>query len=264
MVRGKTCDPALVRVGGGGSVTSYPTAGEPLVLIGGYLTSPGDFRDLATALAGPAYGYRVFVAPIGRARWALTRDWDFRAVVRMLRATVEQALAETRAERVTLVAHSVGGTVARMYLGDAPYLGDVYGGRRAVKRLITLGTPHHSKEYWTQRSVGFVNETYPGAYYDDVAYVSVIGRSLQGNARGTQPERWASQSYSLVSGKEHAQAWGDGVTTLHCAALRGAEFLVAEGVTHSPFHGQPWYGDVGSLARWGQLLQRREVAAEIV
>jgi pimeloyl-ACP methyl ester carboxylesterase len=240
------------------------TVGEPLVLIGGYLTSPGDFRDLAAALAGPMYGYRVFVAPIGRARWALTRDWDFRPVARTLRATVEQALAATGAGQVTIVAHSVGGTVARMYLGEQPYLGEVYGGRRYVKRLVTLGTPHHSKEYWTQRSVGFVNETYPGAFYDEVAYVSVIGRSIKGDPKGGLRQRWASSSYAMVSGDEHADAWGDGITTLHCAALSGAEYLVVDGVSHSPLHGQPWYGDVGSLPQWGRLLRAQETLIESV
>jgi pimeloyl-ACP methyl ester carboxylesterase len=236
-------------------VSGAPTAGEPLVLIGGYLTSPGDFRALAAALAGPGYGYQVFVTPIGRARWATTRDWDFRPVVRRLRATAEQALAATGARQVTILAHSVGGTVARMYLGEEPYMGEVYGGRRYVKRLVTLGTPHHSQEYWTRRSVGFVNETYPGAFYPDVAYVTVAGRSILGDPKGTPRQRWASSSYAMVSGEEHAQAWGDGITTLHCAALRGAEYLVAEGVSHSPLHGQPWFGDPSSLAVWGRALR---------
>lgn len=231
-----------------------PKVDEPLVLIGGYLTSPLDYRDLAAALAGPGYGYRVFVAPIGRIRWAITRDWDLRALVNIIRSTVEQARAATGAERVTILAHSVGGTLARIYIGDQPYVGTVYGGFRYVKRLVMLGTPHHSQESWTRQSVSFVNEAYPGAFYDEIAYVSVVGRSVWGDPTGTRLQRWASSTYATVAGPGHAQTWGDGITPLHGAVLPGAEFLVVDGVTHSPFHGQPWYGDPASLPHWERVI----------
>jgi triacylglycerol esterase/lipase EstA (alpha/beta hydrolase family) len=230
---------------------------RPLLLIGGYLTGPRDFAALAAELARPPYGYRVFVAPIGRARWALTRDWDFRPVLDTVRASVEQALTATGADRLEIVGHSVGGTVARMYLGEQPYLGTVYGGRRYVRRLVMLGSPHHSQERWTRRSIGFVNGAYPGAFYDDVQYVSVIGRALRGDPRGSLVQRMAASSYRTVSGPEHARAWGDGITTLHCAALAGAEFLAVDGLFHSPLHGRPWYGDPAALPLWERVLGAR-------
>lgn len=228
---------------------------RPLVLIGGYLTGPADFDALAAALAAEPYGYSVFRAPIGRARWALTRDWDFRPVIEILRATVERALRETGADSVDILAHSVGGTVARFYLGEQPYLGSTYAGRRHVRRLVMLGTPHHSQERWTQQSIGFVNGAYPGAFYDDVRYVSVVGRAIRGDPRGSLVQRMARSSYLTVSGPEHARAWGDGITTLHAAALAGAEFLAVDGLTHSALHGRPWYGDPAALPRWGRVLR---------
>ncbi len=229
---------------------------RPLVVIGGYLTGPADLRGLADALAHPPYSYQVSIAPISRARWVFTRDWDFRPVVNLVEQTVNQALAASGAQQVTILAHSVGGTVARMYMGEAPYLGTRYAGRRHVQRLVMLGTPIHSQEYWTRQSIGFVNQTYPGAYYDEIEYVSVIGRSIKGDPRGSLRQRWASSSYAIVSGRKHERAWGDGVTTLHGSALSGAEYLVVDGVTHSPLHGQPWYGDPTSLSRWGRVLAR--------
>lgn len=228
---------------------------RPLVLIGGYLTSPADFAALAAALAGPAYRYRVFVAPIGRARWALTRDWDFRPVLAIVRATVARALAESQADRLTILAHSVGGTVARIFLGEQPYLGELYGGRRYVERLVMLGTPHHSQERWTRRTVGFVNSAYPGAFYPDVAYVSVIGRALQGDPQARGPARWAHNSYVMTMGPQYARAWGDGITSLECAALTGAEYLVVDGLYHSPLHGRPWYADPVALPGWNRALR---------
>jgi pimeloyl-ACP methyl ester carboxylesterase len=227
---------------------------RPLVLIGGYLTQPSDFRALAAALAGPPYNYRVFVVPIGRLRWALTRDYDFRPVVSRVRTTVQQALEATGAQKLTMVAYSVGGTAARIYLGDELYLGERYSGRRYVERLVTLGTPHTSLERWTLKLYDFVNKIYPGAFYSDVRYTSVVGCALQGRSEGSFRERMARDSYAMVSGPQYAADWGDGVTSLLSAALPGAEYLAVPKLYHSPFHGKPWYGDAKALPAWGRVL----------
>jgi pimeloyl-ACP methyl ester carboxylesterase len=229
---------------------------RPLVIIGGYLTGPKDFVSLAGILAKPPYNYQVFITPISRARWALTRDWDFRPVLALVRATVEQAISVSGVDQVDMIAHSVGGVAARLYLGQQPYHGEVYGGRRYVRQLIMLGTPHHSQERWTRRLIGFVNNTYPGAFYPEVRYTSVIGQSIRGRPRGSFIERMSSTSYVTVSGPNSAEAWGDGITTLECAALSGAEYLVVPNVSHSPFHGRPWYADQEGVNRWGRVLSR--------
>ncbi|MCU0491586.1 MAG: lipase [Chloroflexaceae bacterium] len=234
---------------------------RPLVLLGGYLTRPGDFSALAAALAAPPYDFQVFTVPVGRVRWAFTRDYDFRPVVSRLRETVQVALEATGAERVTLVAYSVGGTAARIYLGEQPYLGEVYGGRRYVEQLVTLGTPHTSLERWTLKLYRYVNETYPGAYYSEVRYTSVIGQALQGRRNGRFVERMASDSYVMVSGSGHENDWGDGVTSLVAAALPGAEYLVVPGLYHSSFHGKPWYADPAALPRWGRVLGQPALVA---
>jgi len=56
------------------------------------------------------------------------------AFAEQLRSCIEALLAETGADRVTLIAHSMGGLIARAYLKR-------YGSAR-VSRLITLGSPH--------------------------------------------------------------------------------------------------------------------------
>ncbi len=227
---------------------------QPLVFIGGYLSQPSDFIALAAELERPHYNYCVFITPIGRIRWALTRDWDFRPVISMLARTVQYALAETGAEQLTILAYSVGGVTARIYLGDQPYLGSVYDGRRYVSQLITLGTPHTSLERWTAKLYGFVDATYPGAFYDDVRYVSIVGKALQGRKDGTLRERMARASYLNVAGAPFADGWGDGITAVANAILPGAEFLAVSNVYHSPFHGKPWYGDPEALAQWSRVL----------
>ena len=68
----------------------------------------------------------------------LQRSFDYRSrgSVERLARNLKRALdGEVRGGRISLVAHSMGGLVARCYLQQL-------GGARRVDRLVTLGTPH--------------------------------------------------------------------------------------------------------------------------
>jgi pimeloyl-ACP methyl ester carboxylesterase len=58
--------------------------------------------------------------------------------------------------RIDLVAHSLGGLVARTYL-------QLLGGARRVDRLITLGTPHHGTHAANFIPSAFVRQLLPGS-----------------------------------------------------------------------------------------------------
>ena len=99
-------------------------------------------RKIQNAFAG----VRVEVArpgavPSGNAD-VLLFPYDFRLPIResaeLLAKEVETRLAlaaETRSRRVVVVAHSMGGLVARYWLGSL-------GGAECCRALITVGTPH--------------------------------------------------------------------------------------------------------------------------
>ena len=100
----------------------------PVVFVHGYGGSPANFLWLAWLLrrrgfpALAAIGYPPFGGSV------LDK-------ARRLAEGVEGVLERTGASRVDLVAHSLGGIVARLYLREL-------GGARRVRRLVTLGTPH--------------------------------------------------------------------------------------------------------------------------
>lgn len=112
-----------------------PAAGPavlPVVLVHGVLCNAGVFawtlRRLADESVAPVYAlsYGPPLAPIER----------FSA---QLAELVEQACRDTGATQVVVVAHSMGGLVARDYLRT-------HGGRW-VARVITIGTPHHGSRF---------------------------------------------------------------------------------------------------------------------
>ena len=103
-------------------------AATPVLLVHGMVDNRSIFTLMRRSLRRCGFGqvrtvnYSVFTS-------------DVRAAAAALGRTVEQVCAETGYERVHLVAHSLGGVVARYYVQRQ-------GGDARVHTLVTLGAPH--------------------------------------------------------------------------------------------------------------------------
>jgi len=100
---------------------------HPVLLVPGYVCNRGQWWWLRRCLR--ARGYRVATINLEP---PLADIDDFAG---QLQSRIEALLTETGAERVALVAHSMGGLVSRAYLRRH--------GCARVSTLITLGSPHH-------------------------------------------------------------------------------------------------------------------------
>ena len=103
-------------------------AQRPVVLIHGVLVNDGVWLSLRRFLAknGAAPIYTInYGPPLADIEW----------FAEQLHTRIEAIRAATGAERLVLVAHSMGGLVARAYLRR-------FGAARVAK-LITIGAPHH-------------------------------------------------------------------------------------------------------------------------
>jgi triacylglycerol esterase/lipase EstA (alpha/beta hydrolase family) len=103
-------------------------AKRPVVLIHGVLVNDGVLFGLRRYLV------RRGVAPIYTINYGPPFA-DIERFAAQLAAKIERICERTGAERVVLVAHSMGGLVARAYLRRF--------GPHRVARLVTLATPHH-------------------------------------------------------------------------------------------------------------------------
>lgn len=229
---------------------------RPIVILPGYLAGAVEYRVLEQTLQ--SLGFPTVTVPL---RW---QDWvptiggrSVTPILRILETTVQQVIQQHGASKVTLVGHSAGGWLSRIYLGEKPYCVHpndaddcVWSARDRVTTLITLGTPHTSLERWTRKNLDFVNLSYPGAFYSDVRYVCVAGKAVYG-------DRWRSwlaySSYKLTCGQ--GNTWGDGITPIEAAHLDGAENLVLDGAMHSPRGNRVWYGSPGLLEQWMPYLE---------
>jgi triacylglycerol lipase len=107
-----------------------PISGEVIVMQHGYGHNGAAWFGTARALE--KMGYRVYT--LDQPMFA-----SIDAMGDRLAARIEGVLKETNESQVTLIAHSMGGLIARAYLRT-------HGGAR-VKQLITLGTPHHGTHH---------------------------------------------------------------------------------------------------------------------
>jgi len=147
---------------------------------------------------------------------------------------IESAVAaakENKGAPITILAHSAGGWLGRLFLLDFD--------RSGIDRFISLGSPHVAPPPGvidqTRGILSYISQTCPGAHHDDIEYVTVAGRYIRGapiRGPGGWQARIVGAGYQQVCGE--AAVWGDGVVPIPAAHLEGALQLTLDGVYHSP------------------------------
>lgn len=112
---------------GGDGVGRLAPGQRPVLMIHGYLCNRGVWWWLRRRLRGR--GHAIATITLAHPLGGIDPDADELAV------RIDQLLAETGADRVVLVGHSMGGLVSRAYLRR-------YGPGK-VDRVVTIATPHH-------------------------------------------------------------------------------------------------------------------------
>lgn len=226
-----------------------PRKYEPVVIVGGFMSSPRDYMFWQTMLASAKYGIASRATNIGRRIWLRTRQSNYGYQINALDYAVEQVRRDTDAEKVWLVCHSAGGLIARLWMGDYQFDEAPCNGHQYVRGVVFLGSPYNSQEPHAQEGVKFANQHYPGAYYSDIKYLSLIGRSVFGQANGSIAQRIAYSSYRKLD-PEHPNQWGDGVVTLGAAHVPGAANFMLENVYHLDLPRNRGYGSREVVDFW--------------
>lgn len=169
-------------------------------------------------------------------------------------------------DNVLVVGHSAGGWLARAALAEMqPDLQRVCG-------LVTLGAPHlpppEGINCATRGALKNTNLASPGAFWKDIAYVTVVGNAVTGGApeptqvdevyekRGEgSAQNVARVNYEALAGKFDGVS-GDGVIPIPVAHLEGAEQITLDGVLHSineagtTMPTDRWYGSEKIVDLW--------------
>jgi pimeloyl-ACP methyl ester carboxylesterase len=228
-----------------------PRHRQPIVILGGFLSTAGIYRRMAYALERLARR-PVTVVQLGSADWMLlVYEPAWPHLLQKIERAVLPAARGSATGKVTLIGHSAGGVLARLYLGDQPFRGRSYAGTEVVNYLITLGSPHYNRGGLT-RGGGlsrWVEGRYPGAYFAPaVHYTSVAGKWARCGDSGARGNRWLCKVYREIGGAD--AEWGDGLIPVASALLRGSRQIILEGVSHFSSFGLPWYGSAEAIPRW--------------
>jgi pimeloyl-ACP methyl ester carboxylesterase len=240
-------------------MATEPNRGQPgrsaeaIVILGGFLSMSTLYDTLRSTLA-QLTGQPVYVVQTRSIDWIpslLPAGWLY--VLRKLDSTVRRAARLAARGRVTLIGHSAGGVLGRLYLSPEPFLGQVFGGLERVDRLITLGSPHYNERRWLHGGMmaRWVEDRVPGACFaPQVQYCSVAGKLVRGDNHGSLRERQAYGFYEQIGGE--GDAWGDGLVPVASALLAGSHQITLKGVGHFAGFGGPWYGTEEAIAAWWQ------------
>ena len=232
---------------------------QPGLILGGVLITAEAYAPMVEALARQSgSGQPVRLMEVSRLEWLLTVfpfAWA-RILDRVATLAAELAQASPTG-RITLVGHSSGGIMLRLFLSDLPFQGRRYGGRRLANHLICLGSPHTALKATPLRAL--VDRELPGAFHADaVRYVSVAGAVNLDPAAGEASDtarRLAPTAYRNSSGNPNDR--GDGLVPVSGALLVGSQSIVLEGVAHGGAFGPRWYGTPEVVERWWTLQRDR-------
>ena len=220
---------------------------QPVVILGGFLITDEAYQPLADWL-GRERGIDASVVHASRGDWLLT-SWaqGWRRLLQRTDALVEQVLESSGSDQVTLIGHSSGGVMLRLYLAEKGLTGASLNGQRHCNRLITLGSPHQAKRATPLRAM--VDQILPGCACSGVDYIAVAGRlDLEGAMATGFARRSARRSYKQIAGE--GEVSGDGLVPVDSALLKGARAVELHDTAHGGLFGSTWYGSVERIPQW--------------
>lgn len=242
-----------------------PAGLSPVVLVvGGFLTTPGWYRPLAAALRARGAA-AVVIAPVHPPDWILCSVRGLGPVTtRVARALLRAGEASaadpaSRGAPILLVGHSAGGIVARLLTSPEPFEGRRLGASGRIGALVTLGTPHlvGDEARWGGRiataGARFANRHVPGARFaPTTGYLAVASRYVVGHDLVEDDHsRFMRRLYEEVHpAPDQPMVAGDGLVPVASALLPGARHLVLDDAVHGPGVRYPWYGQEGQLDAW--------------
>lgn len=227
-----------------------PLPSQPIVILGGFLIDPPAYGPMARRLEQLS-GQPVQLVPVGKPEWTLTVfAFAWARILDRVAKTVEALARRSPTGRVTLIGHSSGGIMLRLFLDDAPFQGRRYDGKALADSLVMLGSPHTALKATVLRAM--VQQRLPGAAFAErVRYASVAG-DLDLSEGTPLARRLAPGAYRNSTGD--ADDRGDGLVPVSSALLEGSTPVVLAGVAHGGAFGPHWYGSPEVVDRWWGAL----------
>ena len=227
---------------------------QPIIILGGFLIDSSAYDEMKESIK-TRVNHKVVIIPVSKMDW-LSTNWSFgwRIILDKVEKKVKELANVSKTNKVTLIGHSSGGMILRLYLSDLLFARKIYNGKDYANCLITLGSPNQAKRATYLRN--FVSTKLPGSFYSNcVTYVSVAGElDLSGPIATSTSRRLSKPSYKALNGNENAI--GDGLVPKDSALLIGSQTIVIKETAHGKAFGKDWYGSKNKVEEWlARLLE---------
>jgi hypothetical protein len=219
---------------------------QPILILGGFLIGAEAYGPMVKRLEQLS-GQPVRLVAVGKVEWLLTVfAFAWARILDRVASTAANLARQSPTGRVTLIGHSSGAIMLRLFLDDAPFQGRRYDGKALADTLVMLGSPHTELKATVLRQM--VRQRLPGTpFADKVSYLSVAG-DLDLATASPLARRLAPAAYRNSTGR--ADDRGDGLVPVASALLEGSRHLVLPGVAHGGAFGPCWYGSPEAVERW--------------
>tara|TARA_Y100001968_G_scaffold195798_1_gene179608 strand:- start:178 stop:879 length:702 start_codon:yes stop_codon:yes gene_type:complete len=221
---------------------------QPIVILGGFLIDESAYEEMKEYIKNRSNN-KVVIVPVNKIEW-LSTNWSFgwKIILDKVAKIVTYLSNESSTNKVTLIGHSSGGMILRLYLSDILFSRKIYNGKNYANCLITLGSPNQAKRATYLRN--FVSSKLPGSFYsEDVNYISVAGELDLNGAIATKTSlKLSKSSYRALNG--NGDVIGDGLVPKDSALLIGSKQVVIKETAHGKAFGKDWYGSKNKVEEW--------------
>ena len=221
---------------------------QPVIILGGFLIDSSAYKEMIECLKRKTNN-EVVIVPVTKIEW-LSTNWAFgwKLLLDKVEKLVKELSKKSSTNKVTLIGHSSGGMILRLYLSDLFFNRKIYNGKDFANCLITLGSPNQAKRATYLRN--FVSSTLPGSFYSkEVNYISVAGElDLNGPIATKTSLRLSKSSYRALNG--NGNVIGDGLVPIDSALLIGSKQVVMKETAHGKAFGKDWYGSKNKVEEW--------------
>ena len=230
---------------------------QPVVMLGGFLIAAEAYKPMAAWLKQQGVS-DVLVVPMTRLDWLLTTGrFGWRRVLDRVDAMVKQVQQQSPSGKATLIGHSSGGVMLRVYLSKEAFEGNVYSGSEKCDRLITLGSPHQAVRATPLRAM--VDRRFPGCHESGVDYIAIAGKlDLCGRNASALSRRGAKACYKRAI--NDGGCLGDGLVPVESALLHGARSLIQIDTAHGGLFGEIWYASTERVDEWWNFVVNSEIS----
>tara|TARA_Y100001968_G_C19371385_1_gene725294 strand:- start:729 stop:1430 length:702 start_codon:yes stop_codon:yes gene_type:complete len=221
---------------------------QPIIILGGFLIDSSAYMEMSEYIQSRTNN-KVVIVQVNKFEWLLT-NWSlgWKIILDKVEKIVKELSKESSTNKVTLIGHSSGGMILRLYLSDLLFNRKIYNGKDYANCLITLGSPNQAKRATYLRNL--VSTRLPGSFYNEnVCYISVAGELDLNGLNATKTSlRLSKSSYRALNGK--GEVIGDGLVPKNSALLIGSKKIVIKETAHGKAFGRDWYCSKNKVEEW--------------